>query len=113
MILTNFSQIKKKKRRNQLIQRYQIVIGLACFLGSGPNRAQSPVEWGEIPSVCLYVCPLWQALKPSGRPSDPLDRGRVDQWNNGWADGWAYGRMEFLPILQHFVPCRGRCPATF
>ena len=23
------------------------------------------------------------------------------------------GRTEFLPILQDFVPCRGRCPATF
>ena len=33
--------------------------------------------------------------------------------NNGWAvkriDGWT----EFPPILQDFVPCWGRCPATF
>ena len=28
------------------------------------------------------------------------------------ADGRADGRTEFLPILQDFVPCRGRCPAT-
>ena len=27
----------------------------------------------------------------------------------GRTDGWT----EFLPILQDFVPCRGRCPATF
>ena len=30
------------------------------FLGSGPDRGQSPVEWGEIPSVCTskhpYIC---------------------------------------------------------
>ena len=26
------------------------------------------------------------------------------------ADGWTYRRTEFLPILQDFVPCRGRCP---
>ena len=26
------------------------------------------------------------------------------------ADGRTYGRTEFLPILQDFVPCRGRCP---
>ena len=28
-------------------------------------------------------------------------------------DGWTYGRTEFLSILQDFVPCWGRCPATF
>ena len=27
-------------------------------------------------------------------------------------DGRTDGRTEFLPILQDFVPCRGRCPAT-
>ena len=27
-------------------------------------------------------------------------------------DGWMDGRMENLPILQDFVPYRGRCPAT-
>ena len=26
--------------------------------------------------------------------------------------GWTDGRTEFLPILQDFVPSRGRCPAT-
>ena len=25
---------------------------------------------------------------------------------------WTYVRMEFLPILQDFVPCWGCCPAT-
>ena len=25
-------------------------------------------------------------------------------------DGWTYGWTEFLPILQEFVPCWGRCP---
>ena len=35
---------------------------------------------------------------------------------DGWMDrckGWTDGRTEFLPILQDFVPYRGRCPATF
>ena len=27
-------------------------------------------------------------------------------------DGHTYGRTENLPILQDFVPYRGRCPAT-
>ena len=31
---------------------------------------------------------------------------------DGWMDGRADVRTEFLPILQDFVPCRGRCPAT-
>ena len=29
-----------------------------------------------------------------------------------WMDGRMDGRMENLPILQDFVPYRGRCPAT-
>ena len=27
------------------------------FLGSGPDRGQSPVEWGDFPSVRLAVRP--------------------------------------------------------
>ena len=36
------------------------------FLGSGPDRGRSPVEWGEIPSVRTSVrtSPLWLALRP-------------------------------------------------
>ena len=26
------------------------------FLGSGPDRGRSPVEWGDFPSVRLFVC---------------------------------------------------------
>ena len=50
---------------------------LPCsFMGSGPDRERSPVEWGEIPSIRTSVCmsvppascqalrPLWQALRP-------------------------------------------------
>ena len=35
--------------------------------GSGPNREQSPVEWGDFPSVCSSG-PLW-AIQPGLRPS--------------------------------------------
>ena len=31
---------------------------------------------------------------------------------NGRTGGRTGGQTEFLPILQDFVPCRGRCPAT-
>ena len=36
----------------------------SCFLGSGPDRGRSPVEWGEIPYVRPYV-------RTSIRPSPP------------------------------------------
>ena len=32
---------------------------------------------------------------------------------DGRTNGRTDGQMEFLHILQVFVPCRGRCPATF
>ena len=49
--------------------------GTADFLGSGPDRGQSPVEWGDFPFVRTYVCtsvrpPLW-AIRPGLRPSQP------------------------------------------
>ena len=31
--------------------------------GSGPDRGQSPVEWGEIPFVCSFVC---SSIPPRG-----------------------------------------------
>ena len=30
----------------------------------------------------------------------------------GGTYAWTYRRMENLPILQDFVPCRGRCPKS-
>ena len=53
-------------------------------------------------------------LYPYGKPSDstnwPLD---PSSWSSDPLDGWRMdGRAEFLPILQDFVPCWGRCPAT-
>ena len=54
---------------------------IALFLGSGSNRGQSPVEWGEIPYVRTSVRPsvppsllrpLWQALRPLWQALRPL-----------------------------------------
>ena len=49
---------------------------LSRFLGSGPDRGRSPVEWGDFLSVRPYVrmsvrpSPLW-AIQPGLRPSQP------------------------------------------
>ena len=40
---------------------------------------------------------------PEGLPGGP---------GGGGANVCMDGQTEFLPILQHFVPCRGHCPAT-
>ena len=37
--------------------------------GSDPDRGQSPVEWGDFPSVCPSVR---RSVRPSVRPSPPL-----------------------------------------
>ena len=48
------------------------------FLGSGPERGRSPVEWGEIlylcPSVRPYIrtSPLASPLTPLAGPQTPL-----------------------------------------
>ena len=106
----------------------------SAFLGSGPDRGRSPVEWGEIPSVRPSVPPLAgpqtllagpqtppagpQTLlagpqTPPASPLSPLNALRPLVWKtDGWTYGRTDGRTEFLPILQDFVPCRGRCPAT-
>ena len=107
--------------------------------GSGPDRGQSPVEWGDFPSVRSSVRPfvrpsppLW-AIQPGLRPSQPGLRPsqpslKPETWLAGWLGlrpGWmarrggdgqtnerTNGRTENLPILQDFVPYRGRCPAS-
>ena len=58
----------------------------SCFLGSSPDRGQSPIEWGNFRSVCMSVRPSpwltlrtpwlglrppWLAPEPAGWPSDP------------------------------------------
>ena len=44
---------------------------LPPFLGSGPGKGRSPVEWGETPSIRPYIRPpepLWQALRQALKP---------------------------------------------
>ena len=39
------------------------------FLGSGPNRGQSPVEWGDFPSVRPSIRPPLRAQEPARQAS--------------------------------------------
>ena len=77
-------------------QRHQMVsssLALLYFLlsfhggrqGSGPDRGQSPVEWGDFPFICSSVHP---SVPPSDWLAGPqawLDgpEGGTDGWTNG------------------------------
>ena len=48
--------------------------GYFHFLGSGPDRGRSPVEWGDFPSVRSYVRPsppLGHPARPEAQPARP------------------------------------------
>ena len=76
--------------------------------------------WPALRPGSLARRPAWQALRPAwlalrhsrGERTD----GRTDGQTYGRTDVQTYrhtdGRAENLPILQDFVPYRGRCPAT-
>ena len=90
---------------------------------SGPNRAQSPVEWEDFlsigqfvhpsicPTICLYHCLSFGARASQARFPAILLAKPASQ-TDGCMDGQMDGRTENLPILQDLVPYRGRCPAT-
>ena len=66
-------------------QRHQMVSGSLALLyfllgfhggrqGSGPDRGQSPVEWGDFPSVRTFVCPsppLGHPARSEAQPARP------------------------------------------
>ena len=73
-----FSENKTKP----VAQRHKMVSGSLALLyfpsfhgrkqGSGPNRGQIPVKWGDFPSVYLCVCPSpLRVIQPGLRPSHP------------------------------------------
>ena len=45
-----------------------VVVVCPHFLGSGPDRGQSPVEWGDFPYFRSFVCPFVRP-PPSGQSS--------------------------------------------
>ena len=106
------------------------------FLGSGPDKERSPVEWGDFASVRSSIHPpLGHPARPEAQPARPetqLARSeaqpasqpslRLQAWlagpqiwlagPEGGMDRQTNGRTENLPILQDFVPYRGSCPKT-
>ena len=75
--------------------------------GSGPDRGQSPVEWGDFPYVRSFVCMYVHTSPPLGHPARPeAQRGeRMD----GRTDIRTYGKS---PHSKGLVPYRGSCPAS-
>ena len=49
-----------------------LVIYLNLKQGSCPDRGQSPVEWGEIPSICPSIC-------SSNYPPPPIGLGQAQE----------------------------------
>ena len=43
--------------------------------GSGPDRGQSPVEWGDFPSIRLFVCPPLEGPRASQAGLRPSQAG--------------------------------------
>ena len=79
--------------------------------GSGPDRGQSPVEWGDFPSVCPSVrpsvrSPLW-AIQPGLRPSQPSLK--PETWLAGWLGlrpGWLGLRPGWLGLRPGWLGLR-------
>ena len=49
-------------------------VSMILFLGSGPDRGRSPVEWGDFPYVRSSVCtspPLGHPARPEAQPARP------------------------------------------
>ena len=79
------------------------------FLGSGPIRGQSPVEWGDFSSVRPFLQYI-QGLTSWIKGLAGLLGGLA-----GWLGGLVGGmdeQTENLPILQDFVHYQGRHPKT-
>ena len=80
-----------------ILRKWVILEGMSGFLGSGPNRGQSPVEWGDF----LYVHLLVRSFV---RP--PL-------WLAGWASGlagWASGQAGWASGLAGWASGLAGCP---
>ena len=97
------------------------------FLGSGPDRGRSPVEWGDFPFVRSFVRPfvrppLW-AIQPGLRPSQPGLRPSqpglrpsqpglrpsqpASQPASGFRDGWLGLRPGWLGLRPGWMAQRG------
>ena len=99
----------------------------AVCLSDPPSRAQEPARQALDPArqasepVRQASEPTKQTSEPAGQASEPASQASEPatqvsealEGGNGRMDGrMDERRTENLPILQDFVPYRGRCPAT-
>ena len=82
------------------------------FLGSGPGRGRSPVEWGDFPFVCSSVC-LFPPLSHPARPGPQIWLASgLAGWVSGLAgchrgggDVWKY-KQKISPFYRTLSPIR-------
>ena len=96
---------------------YSFLVEVGLQRGSGPDRGQSPVEWGDLPSIRTFVHPFppSRAQEPARQALDPASQvlGQASQAPGYKRTNEQTGRnREFFPILQDFVPYQGCCPTT-
>merc|ERR1712035_123638 len=78
----------------------------------GRNSVCPFVRSSVRPSVPPLAGPQTLPASPQTPPAGPQTPPAGLQTPLAGPRGLTDGRTEFLPILQDFVPCWGRCPAT-
>ena len=90
-----------------------------AFLSSGPDRGQSPIDWGDFPFVRPFVClsvhpplrakePARQTLDPSRQASEPA-RQASEPLRPGWlamSTGWLALRPAWLVLKPAWLGLR-------
>ena len=76
-----------------------------------PADPQTPLADPQTPLTDPQTS-LTDPQTPPVRPQTPQTGPQPPCIERGQMDGCTDGHTEFLPILQHFVPYWGRCPAT-
>ena len=91
-----------KKFIGTLAPLYSFWVKVGLKRGSGPDRGQIPVAWGDFPFVrppvhpdplrpgWLALKPAWQSLRPAWLALGPSG----GEWTDGQTDGRTDGRMD-------------------
>ena len=111
--LSSFSMKQYRLKLFEINQKLNIAVN--CFIDKEINLGFIFV----LSAFPLYISCLsfgtlaHKPLRPLRLALRTLQLALRALWQaRGWTNGWTDGQMEFLPILQDFVPSRGRCPAT-